>query len=100
MVSAVVLLGDGEARKRQAFGVCTDFVKDRLKAPATASFPDYSEDERHVTVIGSEEGPYTVQSSVDSENSFGAKVRTDFTCTVTHVSGDRWRLEDLVLRSG
>lgn len=64
--------------------VCQDFVKKRLKAPATAKFSD-------VNHSGGVDGEYTVTGAVDSQNSFGALIRSDFTCTVKD-DGDQWRL--------
>jgi hypothetical protein len=83
-----------EDLKAGAFDVCTNFVKDRLKAPATAEFRNYYEEDGEVVVTG---GPttYTVASTVDSENGFGAKIRSTFVCEVTHVSGANWRLVDI-----
>lgn len=66
--------------------VCKEqFIAKRLKAPSTA---DYD-----LTVSG---GPdtYVVSGTVDSENSFGAKLRSNVTCEVTIV-GDQWRLDSL-----
>lgn len=80
-----------------AFDVCQEFVKARLKAPGTAKFRNYFEDDGEVVVTGSGQGPYTVRSSVDSENSFGASLRSNFTCTVRNVEGERWRLVDVVI---
>ena len=80
-----------------AFDVCTQFVEERLKAPGTASFRNYFEDDGEVTVTGVGDGPYTVRSSVDAQNSFGAEIRTDFTCIVTHQGDGNWRLNDLAL---
>lgn len=79
-----------------AFDVCKQFVTDRLKAPSTAKFRNYFEDDGEVNVSG---GPseFTVISSVDSENGFGAMLRSEFVCTVTHVSGGNWRLVDVTL---
>lgn len=79
-----------------AFDVCTQFVKDRLRAPATASFRNYFEDDGEVVVTG---GPtvFTVRSSVDSENGFGAKIRSNFVCEVRHTGGESFRLVDLQL---
>lgn len=57
---------------------CENRVKDALKSPSTADFDD--------EVTGS--GPYTVTGTVDSENSFGAMLRSDFRCTVK-VTGDQ-----------
>ena len=61
-----------------------DFIPKRLKAPATAEYSG-------VTVTSTGEG-YTVKGSVDSQNSFGAQVRSSFTC-VMHSSGDSWVLD-------
>ena len=36
-------------------------------------------------------------STVDSENGFGAKIRSSFVCTVTHTGGDSWHLDDISL---
>lgn len=80
-----------------AFDVCTQFVKDRLKAPGTASFRNYFEEDGEVQVTGTGEGPYTVRSSVDSENGFGANIRTDFVCKVTHTGDGNWRLVDITV---
>lgn len=54
---------------------CKALVRERLKAPASADFS-------HVTMSGS--GPeYTVRGFVDSENGFGARLRSSFTCEAT-----------------
>jgi hypothetical protein len=74
-----------------AYVVCQQFVEEELRAPATAEFGGpYSE----VTEdLGS--GRYRVTTYVDAENAFGAMIRTDFECVVSHVSGDQYRLESL-----
>lgn len=58
---------------------CREWVKERLKAPSTADFPR----DESVTASG---GVYTVSGSVDSQNSFGATVRSSFTCRARHDS--------------
>ncbi|GAA2696594.1 hypothetical protein [Actinoplanes palleronii] len=71
--------------QRDAQRVCEgQFVPARLKAPATAKFSGVS-----VYEAG---GAYRVTGSVDSQNGFGALVRSAFSCTV-HASGDRWVLD-------
>lgn len=85
---------DTEELEFAAFDVCTQFVTDRLKAPGTASFRNYFEDDGEV-VVTSVGDTYTVVSSVDSENSFGANLRTDFACVVEHTGGESFRLVDL-----
>lgn len=68
--------------------ICEEFVKDRLKSPATA---DFSDEDR------SRSGPRTwvVSGSVDSENGFGAMIRNTFTCKVRYTGDDNWRLVSL-----
>jgi hypothetical protein len=64
--------------------VCQEeFIADRLKAPASA---DYSDVE-----VSASGDVYEVTGKVDSQNSFGAKVRSSFRCVVRD-AGDEWRL--------
>lgn len=65
--------------------VCVEeFVPKRLKAPSTAEFSG-------VTVASSGE-VYTVTGSVDAQNSFGAMIRSSFTCVVRD-AGSQWVLQ-------
>lgn len=63
---------------------CERFLEDRLRSPGSADFS--------LTTTG---GPTTFTSTgtVDSENGFGALVRSDVRCVVS-VSGDTWTLTD------
>jgi hypothetical protein len=83
-------------RKLDAFTACKNFVKSRLKAPASAKFRNPNENDGEVQIAGSGTGPYVVASTVDSQNSFGALLRSDFTCKVTLVGGS-WRLDDIAV---
>lgn len=101
---AIVLVGvacsdtsESEDMNYAAFDICTKFVKDRLKAPSSAKFRNFFEDDGEVTVTGSGDGPFVVRSTVDSENSFGAQIRGDFVCTVRNTGDSNWRLVDLQL---
>jgi len=69
---------------------CRDWVKDMLKAPATADFTG-----EHVLRSGTT--GYRVTGSVDSENGFGALIRTGFICEATH-TGDTTSLVDITFR--
>ena len=60
-----------------AYIQCQGFVKDRLKAPATAEF-SYSDFTSSALV----DNQLTIKSYVDAQNSFGAKLRNNFLCTV------------------
>lgn len=61
-----------------------EFIPKRLKAPATAEFSNVS-----VAVTGE---TYTVAGAVDSQNGFGALVRSSFSCTM-HANGETWVLD-------
>lgn len=68
-------------------------VENNLKAPSTAKHPslsDYSIDN-----LGG--GKYKVSSYVDSQNSFGAMLRQEYTAIIKHVGGDgdKWILESV-----
>jgi hypothetical protein len=76
---------DAKIERDDATRVCKDFVKDRLKSPASAEFD---------TDVKGKAGVYTVVGTVDSENSFGAMMRNEFSCKVK-LDGDTWRLRKL-----
>lgn len=96
MAAVTIVLTSGNEgakdRSRSAVAACQEFVRRDLRAPATAEFPS----PRLVPVEGNGDGPYTVTSSVDSQNGFGALVRSYFICTVQR-EGDNWRLTRLTL---
>lgn len=66
-----------------AIDVCRLAIEQHLKAPATASYANET-----VTHVGTQ---YTVVGDVDSENSFGAKLRSRYFCSATLVSDDKWQ---------
>lgn len=65
--------------KMDAYVMAKQLMEKQLKAPATADFARF--DESEVTNSGNDE--WTVQSYVDSQNGFGALIRTRFTITMT-----------------
>ena len=67
------------------------FVLQGLKAPSTAKFPTLPYD---TSTDGN--GLYRVVSYVDSQNSFGAMMRSDWSVTM-RLSGERWVLEKLII---
>lgn len=74
-----------EELKADAARACEKtFIPDRLKAPSTAQYTNV-----RTTESG---GAYTVMGYVDAQNSFGAQIRSSFTCIV-HSSGDQWVLD-------
>jgi hypothetical protein len=84
----------GDDLKYGAFDVCTQFVKERLRAQSTAEFPNPYEDDGEV-VWSNVGARWKVRSQVDAENGFGGTVTTRFVCAVEHHANDRWTLSSL-----
>lgn len=53
--------------------LCEDTIKDLLKSPSTAKFPNASK-----WNVWKEDGKIYIQSYVDAQNSFGAELRSEF----------------------
>lgn len=90
---------DTRASPSKAFTICKDIVEAQLVAPSTAEFASMWES--RVMTLGRESGEYEdayrVMSHVDSQNGFGAMIRTDYTCDVSFEGGEwtdlsNWRL--------
>lgn len=75
-----------------AYSYAEDFVKKKLKSPSTAEFPGTVEKDKHIKELG--DGKYKIDSWVDSQNSYGAQIRTNFSCTITF-EGDNVYCNDL-----
>jgi hypothetical protein len=75
-----------------AVAYCEQAVSRRLKAPGTA---DYGNESAHRAGDGTGQ-EYAVSGTVDSENGFGAKLRSSFSCYVTQTP-DGWRIDRLTL---
>jgi hypothetical protein len=68
-------------------------VKEQLKAPSTAEFEFRSES---LTFIN--DSTYTFTGPVDSQNGFGAMIRSNFTVTVEYFpSNDTYRCTDVTI---
>ena len=85
--------GSGDPDKIGAFVMSQTFVEKRLKSPSTADFCSYSD--ATVTDLGS--GKFRVSAYVDAQNSFGAQIRTNYTCVLKSTDGDTWTLESINL---
>jgi hypothetical protein len=77
------------AKEMTAFDMCKQSVRSKLKAPTTAKFRDYFGDQAP-SISGTGDGPYTVVSTVDSQNGFGAMIRSSFVCTAEYIGNDQW----------
>ena len=77
-----------------AFVMSQEFVTKKLKAPSTAKFP-YTSDEG-VNVVYQGECKHKILAYVDSQNSFGAMIRTKYYAEVQNKKGtDTWILLDI-----
>lgn len=65
-----------QAKADELVATCRKGVKRRLKAPATAQFNEDPEFIARYT-----DGMYLMSDSVDSQNGYGALIRTNFYCT-------------------
>jgi hypothetical protein len=73
-----------------AYESCKGAVNSQLKAPATASYPNFATNTADIHIVNNGGGDYTIRSQVDSENGFGAKLRTFFTCDAQTSDGTAW----------
>jgi hypothetical protein len=82
-------------KKSMAWVMCQDFVKQQLKSPASADFGsllhDFQNSNETVTVVPPNR--YVCRGWVDSQNSFGAMIRSEFTATVED-RGEKWGIVD------
>lgn len=77
-----------------AYVMSQNFVKAKLVAPSTAEFPSFSD----VKITKSGECKFTVIEYVDSQNSFGAMLRTTYSADVRYDrQSGKWALESLAM---
>jgi hypothetical protein len=77
----------------EAFYMAKELMKKSLKAPSTADFAAYHEST--INNLGADE--WRVSSYVDSQNSFGAMIRTTFTIKMkVDRSTKYWKATDLI----
>lgn len=97
LVAIIVATSSGMSAKQDenykdtlfvAESVCQEYVTDRLKVPSSAQFSS-------ADVAPMPDDVYAVTASVSSENSFGAAVTHDYTCTVHDEGDDTFTLVDL-----
>lgn len=77
-----------------AYNYAEDFVEKRLKSPSTAQFPGVLEKDKHIEELGNHK--YKITSWVDSQNGFGAMIRSRFSCTIIF-DNNSVRVENLII---
>ncbi len=80
-----------QIQKTTAYIMTHGFVTERLVSPSTAKFP--SSLEARITVL--KPNHFLVTAYVDSQNSFGAMIRSNYTAEMAYLGNDRWRLVSL-----
>ena len=68
------------SQKLLAYNLAADCVKSRLKSPSSAKFASSFDKKGHVNHLGDDR--YKVVSYVDSQNGFGAMIRSRWTVTI------------------
>jgi len=63
-----------------------------LKAPSTAKFAPHNE----LTITGTPHGKWRVTGWVDAQNSFGAQLRSSFSCDILFSAGQVHLLDLLI----
>lgn len=71
---------------------CRGFVEKSLKSPATAEFQNYN---KFAANQDSGSNNYWVSGYVDSQNGFGAMIRTNFACELKRSDSGQWLLVSL-----
>lgn len=77
--------------QRGAFTACQTFIERGLRAPGSAKHPAYDD-----AAVSDQHPRYVITSYVDSQNGFGALLRTGYRCEVERKQ-DAWSLVDLKL---
>jgi hypothetical protein len=72
-----------KATYTEAYIISQHFVEARLKSPSTADFPTFPDAYKIVN-----DSVFVIQGHVDSQNSFGAMIRTNYITTLSYKGGD------------
>ncbi len=82
---------EDKADEITAFVMSQSFVKRELVSPSSAKFPRFDKS----MAIQVDEDIWIITSYVDSQNKFGAMLRTNYIAKVKYLGNDEWRLLDL-----
>lgn len=80
--------------KLEAYTMSQTFVKEKLKSPSTAEFTcDYEKDVNQIS-----DSMFVVNGFVDSQNGFGAMLRSSYRCTLLFKPNDMVSCENLEIQ--
>jgi hypothetical protein len=92
MLTGASYMGDSSSGADQygAQVMCERFIKDQLKSPDSADFSN------EAATMGVNNTLWEVSGDVDAQNTFGASLRSHFTCVVRYTPADEyWHLVSL-----
>jgi hypothetical protein len=85
------------ANKTMAFVMSQEFVKRNLKAPSTAEFPWYTDDQ--VAVSLRPDCGFRVIGWVDAQNGFGAQIRSRYLVDLKYLGdAETWQMTDISIQ--
>lgn len=89
---------DTEITASKIYVMCKPYVENSLISPSTAEFPEYYKVD--IGTLRGTSNTYVVNGYVDAQNSFGAKIRTHYSCAIKHKGGEwanrnNWSLIEL-----
>jgi len=79
--------------KQSAYVMSQLFVQDKLVSPGSADFPFLGDDQ--INQIN--DSTFYIQSYVDSQNKFGALLRTNYSCKIIFKNDGQAKCENLIL---
>ncbi|HTB63337.1 MAG TPA: zinc ribbon domain-containing protein [Opitutales bacterium] len=84
------------AERLDAWSEAQKFVKNQLKSPATANFGDgmFGEQSAAKNATKLPDGSYMVKMWVDSQNAYGAMMRSDCVVHLKYDGGNQWSLAE------
>jgi hypothetical protein len=75
-----------------AYIMAEDFIRKQLKAPSTSEFPSQVWNKEDVSIVSLASGEFKVNGWADAQNAFGAKLRSNWACTLKKISPDTWQV--------
>jgi hypothetical protein len=79
-------------RSFMAYLMAQDFIKEKLKAPGSAEFPSMTTEPGSIKIVRPDDSAYRVSAWVDSQNSFGAKLRAPWSCALRELPDGKWQV--------
>ena len=80
----------------EAYSYAEKFVEERLKSPSSAIFPEMREYRNHIKTIERNK-KFRITSWVESQNSFGAMIRTPFSCDIIFTKDCKVQGENIII---